>query len=170
MEINKMNMKVANNHDGTKPRRAESGQAIVLMALVAVMLLGMLGLAIDGGGLYFLWRDAQNASDAAVMAATYARCTNATPDNIRKAGLQAAAQNGFDNNGVSNTVTVYTPPNDGPGVGNNNYIQVIINAQKPSYFVQIVYKKPLAVTTHAVGFCIPPLDPSTVPAIYGGSK
>src|SRR5689334_14336741 len=140
MEINKMNMKVANNHDGTKPRRAESGQAIVLMALVAVLLLGMLGLAIDGGGLYFLWRDAQNATDAAVMAATYARCTNG---DETKAALQAAAQNGFDNNGISNTVKVFTPT-DGIGANNRNYIQVNINAQKPSYFIQIVYKNPLA--------------------------
>jgi len=72
-------------------KRAESGQAIVLMALVMVALLGMLGLAIDGGGLYFLWRDAQNATDAAVLAASYARCTNG---DIIKAGLAAAAKNG----------------------------------------------------------------------------
>jgi hypothetical protein len=147
-------------------RRAESGQAIVLMALVMIILLGMLGLAIDGGGLYFLWRDAQNASDAAVLAASYARCTNG---DIVKAGLEAAFKNGFDNNGSTNTVVVRNPPTNGAGVGNSNYVQVDITAKKPSFFIQLVYRAPLQVTTRAVGFCIPPFDPTAVPAVFAGS-
>jgi putative Flp pilus-assembly TadE/G-like protein len=152
-----------------KLRRAESGQAIVLMALVLVVLLAMLGLAIDGGGLYFLWRDAQNASDAAVLAASYARCTTGDPARVKVAGLEAAAKNGFENNGTSNTVAVYNPPISGPKLGDVNYVQVDINAKKPSYFIQLVYKGPLEVTTRAVGFCLPPFDPTTVPAIYAGA-
>src|ERR1044071_7842653 len=123
-----MNKTTENNHSGTKVRNPESGQAIVLMALVAVILLGMLGLAIDGGGLYFLWRDAQNATDAAVMAATYARCTNGDSASVISAGLQAAAQNGFNNNGSSTTVSVQNPPLTGSGANNMNYIQVDITA------------------------------------------
>jgi Flp pilus assembly protein TadG len=157
------------NKSEVKLRRGESGQAIVLMALVAVFLIGMLGLAIDGGGMYFLWRDAQNASDAAVMAGTYARCTKGNSAQVVKAGLAAAALNGFDNNGTTNTVAIYNPPIDGAGVGNLNYIQVNITAKKPSYFIQVVYKNPLQVTTRAVGFCIPPLDPTTIPAVFAGS-
>jgi Putative Flp pilus-assembly TadE/G-like len=147
-------------------RRAESGQAIVLVALVMVVLLGALGLGIDGGGLYFLWRDAQNASDAAVLAAAYARCTGG---DWKFAALQAAAQNGFDNNGQSNQVAVFSPPTIGTAKGNPNYIQVDITAIKPSYFIHLVYKGPLQVTTRAVGFCIPPLDRSTVPAVFAAS-
>ena len=157
-----------------KPRRAESGQAIILMALVLVALLGMLGLAIDGGGLYFLWRDAQNASDAAVLTASYARCTKkGTPTEVQTAviaaGLEAAATNGFNNNGTSNTVMVSNPPVSGPKVGNPDYIQVDITATKPSYFIQLVYRAPLQVTTHAVGYCSPPFDPSAVPGLWAGS-
>ena len=156
----------------TQPKRAvkahgaESGQAIVLIALVMVVLLGMLGLAIDGGGMYFLWRDAQNADDAAVLAAAYARCTNG---DFVHAALQAAAQNGFDNNGTTNKVAIYSPPIVGSALGKPNYVQVDITAQKKPYFIQLVYKGPLQVTTRAVGFCNPPLDPSTVPAVFAGS-
>src|SRR3990172_7448497 len=60
----------------------EAGQAIVILALVMVALIGFLGLVVDGGGLLFLQRDAQNATDAAVIAATYARCTNATRGDV----------------------------------------------------------------------------------------
>jgi hypothetical protein len=129
----------------------------------------MLGLAIDGGGMYFLWRDAQNASDASVLAASYARCTGADTAHIQQAGLQAAAQNGFDNNGVSNTVAVYTPPIAGSAIGKKNYIQVDITAVKPAYFIQLVYHGPLQITTRAVGYCDPPFNPATVPAIFAGA-
>jgi hypothetical protein len=169
-EIGNMDTKISvNKENAPHPHPGESGQAIVLMALVAVFLIAMLGLSIDGGGMYFLWRDAQNATDAAVMAGTYARCTKGNSNQVVQAGLQAASQNGFDNNGSSNIVSIHNPPITGTGAGNLNYIQVDITANKPSYFIQVVYKNPLQVTTHAVGFCIPPLDPATVPAIFGGS-
>jgi hypothetical protein len=150
-------------------RRAESGQAIVLMALVMIALLGMLGLAIDGGGLYFLWRDAQNATDAAVLSASYARCTEGNSASVISAGLAAAAKNGFDNNGTTNTVVVANPPTDGEQAGNMDYIQVDISAKKPSYFIQMVYREPLEVTTRAVGYCSPPFDGGQVPGLWAGS-
>lgn len=45
-------------------QQLQSGQAIVLMALMMLGLMAALGLAIDGGGLFFLHRDTQNATDA----------------------------------------------------------------------------------------------------------
>ncbi|MBK8028375.1 MAG: hypothetical protein IPK17_02470 [Chloroflexi bacterium] len=45
------------------------------------MLIGALGLAVDGGGLFFLQRDAQNAADAAAIAGAYARCTSINSGN-----------------------------------------------------------------------------------------
>lgn len=90
--------------------QAESGQAIVLLMLALVALIGITGLALDGGGLYFLSRDAQNATDAAVLAATYARCTNASPADVVAAGIAAAAENGFRNGLDGRRVEVYNPP------------------------------------------------------------
>ena len=51
-----------------KHRKSEAGQAIVLIAFGMIVLIMVMGLAIDGGGLLFLRRDAQNAADAAIKA------------------------------------------------------------------------------------------------------
>lgn len=145
----------------------ESGQAIVFVALLIIAMAAFVGLAIDGGGLLFLQRDLQNATDAAVVAATYARCTNGNPVT---AAYAAAAQNGFDNNGTTNWVNVYFPPLDGPGMGDNRYVQVNIRAIKPPFFIQLVYGGPLEVTSRAVAYCTPSFNPGSVPALFGISQ
>lgn len=150
--------------------RAQRGQAIVLIALMLVALIGMLGMAVDGGGLFFLYRATQNASDAAVVSATYALCTNANEDDIRAAGLAAARANGFTNDGVNNTVTVNYPPTSGRSSGDTDFVEVLISANKPPYFIQVVYQGPLTVTSRAVGYCESAFDPSTVPPIWAGSQ
>lgn len=151
-------------------QQLQSGQAIVLMALMMLGLMATLGLAIDGGGLYFLHRDTQNATDAAVIAATYARCTSDISEVVEFAGREAAARNGFDNNATSNWVTVNNPPATGTGAGNNQYVEVMITAAKPSYFIQLVYPSPLQITSRAVGRCSPPFEPGVLPALMGLSR
>lgn len=47
---------------------AERGQAIVLMVLLFIALLGIVALAVDGGRLYLERRSAQNAADNAALA------------------------------------------------------------------------------------------------------
>lgn len=49
-------------------RRNERGQVMVLFALLAVVLFGLMALAIDGGLMYFERRVMQNAADAAALA------------------------------------------------------------------------------------------------------
>ena len=150
--------------------RAQSGQAIVLLMVGLVVLIGAVGLALDGGGMFFLQRDAQNAADAAVLASTYARCTGAPPDEVVAAGVEAARQNGFVDGEGGRTVEVYNPPIHGEKAtapDRLNYIEVNISADKPAYFIQVVYKGPLEVTVHTVGYCDPPFYPATLKAIIG---
>src|SRR5687767_3748477 len=61
-------------------KNRQSGQAIVLIALMLVLLIGMAALAIDGGGVLFLQRDAQNAADAAALAASRTYCLSGKTD------------------------------------------------------------------------------------------
>lgn len=134
---------------------AQSGQVIILMAFGMIALLGVLGLAIDGGRLFYLERDAQNAADAAVMAATYALCTGADPIN---AGVIAANENGFTGSEVSVTWPVAAdqiPAGEDP----DEYARVEISADIPSYFIHLVYGGDLAVTTDAIGQCDIAFDP-----------
>jgi hypothetical protein len=142
---------------------AESGQAIVLVALFMVVLIGMLGLAIDGGGMFLLWRDAQNAADTSVLKSAFTRCTsaNATSNSWIQAGIDEAAQNGFPASDPNATVTVQTWAND------SNFVEVIIEADKPAYFIQFVYQGPLTVRARALAFCQRAFDPSTIGGMVG---
>jgi hypothetical protein len=160
--------KLVPNPKPTTGRKAQSGQAIVLIAAIMVGLIGALGLAIDGGGLLFLYRDLQNATDAAIVAATYARCTNG---DVLNAGYTAAANSGFNNDQVNNWVEVRNPPTIGPYAGtDDSYVSVTIRATKPSYFIQLVYPGPLEVTGASVGHCRPPFSPANVGALFGISR
>jgi Flp pilus assembly protein TadG len=49
--------------------RSQSGQAIVLIALMLTILIGMVAVAVDGARAYSLRRDMQDATDAAALAA-----------------------------------------------------------------------------------------------------
>lgn len=127
----------------------EKGQAIILVAFLMVGMLAMVGLAVDGGGLYFMDRDLQNAVDGAVMAATYAKCVGG---DVEFAGHDSARKSGFVD-GVDNVQVVVDPHYAPPGEPSGNYVYVSITAKKPSYFIQIVYDGPLTVTANGVGYC-----------------
>ncbi len=49
-------------------QHGEQGQTAILLALSMIGLLGIVGLALDGGMLYWNQRRAQNGADAAVIA------------------------------------------------------------------------------------------------------
>ncbi len=53
----------------SRRRREQDGQVIILVALALIALIAIAGLAIDGGRLFTLRRQVQNASDASAMAA-----------------------------------------------------------------------------------------------------
>jgi hypothetical protein len=161
--------KRASRRSASRPLlEAQPGQAIVIIALVMVVLLGFTALAIDGGGLYFLRRDAQNAADAAALAALLEICN---PDNIDppptptdpdppptaisegdSAAKETAEDNGFKN-GINGTIVVanFFPASSQTPTD----VAVTITAEKPARLVQVVYKGPLEVTVTAQGHCVP---------------
>jgi Flp pilus assembly protein TadG len=87
------------------PPRHQKGQAIVLVALMLVAIVGMAALAIDGSRAYALRRDLQAALDAAVLAAG---------DNYQRTGsfpsAEAAASKIFGTN-----LRLYNTPSCSPG-------------------------------------------------------
>ena len=93
---------------GPRPHpRAQSGQAIVVIAIMLAVLVGMAALAIDGSRAYGLRRDLQAAVDAAALAAG---------DNLAKTasypGAEAAAVTIFGTD-----LRLYTAPSCAPGYG-----------------------------------------------------
>ena len=145
-----------------KHTRAQSGQAIVIIAFAVVALIAIGGLAIDGGGMLLLQRDVQGASDAAVQAATLSLCSGGNGDQVEQAGATAAAINGYpDTDGIfaddmsdRHDVEIYSPPISGEKAGDPDYVETVITAEKQKFFIQIVYGGPMVTTSRAVGRCI----------------
>ena len=136
-------------------RQTENGQALVLILLAITAIFGFAALAVDMGRLYSERRRAQNAADAAALAAAVAISRQ---QNYWNAGMNQAALNGFDNNEETNWVLVTNPPESGPygpdsGLPESTrqeYIQVIITQHVDPIFAQFIYMGNEAVTVEAV--------------------
>src|ERR1051325_1332199 len=124
----------------TTKRSFERGQALILIALAAIGLFGMAGLAIDGSAKFSDRRHAQNAADTAALAASLAKVKGHTDWKLY--GLDRALSNGYDNNLISNTVTVYSCDEAGSGCGHNsgdsNYVRVAINSKINTTFARVI--------------------------------
>ncbi|MGE5073357.1 MAG: Tad domain-containing protein, partial [Anaerolineae bacterium] len=86
-----------------KKASLESGQALILIVFAIVGLVGLTGLAVDGGLTYSDRRRAQNAADNSALAAALAGFRDRDPVTVAK---QSAANGGFNDNKSSNSVTV----------------------------------------------------------------
>ena len=118
-----------------KIKHIERGQALIVIALALVGLMGIAGLVVDGGNAFQDRQRAQNAVDSAALASAHARLKGGS---MVDAALQAAATNGYDNDGVRSIISLYTPPKDGPHAGDIEYIQVIIRSTVPTYLMRVV--------------------------------
>lgn len=120
----------------------ESGQAIVLVALTMVILLGFVGLTIDVGNAYFTQRELQKAADAAALAAALE-----LPDSAAAAAVaqQYGAATGQKNEATlvkdaTTTVTTRCVASLGclPSRGvTTNVIAVKEQADVPTYFTRL---------------------------------
>ena len=130
--------------------RQERGQAMILIVLSIIALIAVTGLAVDGGIVYASRRQAQNAADAAALAGALARIQaieGGTPylAPMENAAKERAASNGYNNNGTSNIVEVYNPPQSGfysdcdnPDFDCKQYVQVIVTSHIQTFFGPIV--------------------------------
>jgi Flp pilus assembly protein TadG len=113
----------------------ENGQAMILIVFSIIGLIGASALAIDGTNAYL---DSRRADTAASAAALTAALTRIEGGNWRAAALATAAANGYDNNGITNTVELNTPPLSGPYSGDSEYIEVIVTSRQQTYFGVVI--------------------------------
>ena len=132
----------------------ERGQALIMIAFAAIGLFAFTALAIDGGAAFSKDRQAQNAADAAALAGALALTRAADAAAGHTAALAAAdastKNNSFNNDGTTNTVSIYNPPMDGPYAGEANYVQVKILAQVPTYFTRVIGRESVDVGAEAI--------------------
>src|SRR5262245_7669163 len=138
-------------------RQARRGTVVVLTALCLVAVMGFAALALDAALLFDDRRSAQGAADAAALAAAsnlYAnyritRGTDPTGSAANEAKAAAAAD-GFNNDGTTNTVVVNIPPLSGDHVGQVGYAEVIITYYQQRAFSAIWASSAVTVNARAV--------------------
>lgn len=97
------------------PTRTSPGQTIVLFALASLVLLGALGLALDGGYDYIQRRAMQNVAEASALAGAAAIARGLADTGVTQAVLDAAARNGVTDTSriactfITNSYTVASP-------------------------------------------------------------
>jgi hypothetical protein len=114
----------------------ESGQALVFVGLSLVVLVAVVGLAIDMGYLRYTKRRLQTAADSAAIAGA----SELANGNFQTAALNDSKSNGFENgvNGV--TVTSHHPPVGAPfaaKVNANTFVEVQVQQDAPTFFMRI---------------------------------
>jgi Flp pilus assembly protein TadG len=138
------------------PSGRVSGQVYVLVALGIVVLLGSAGLVFDVGRLWLTRQQMQKATDAAAKAgANEIANQNEVTSSVQAAGIYDATQNGFTagqsapNGGTVTSVAVNTPPTAGPYVGQQDYVEAIITASVPTYFLSVFGFTTVPISTRA---------------------
>jgi hypothetical protein len=154
-----------------KHKHAQQGQALILIAVGMIALIGFAALAVDGGNAFSTRRHAQTAADNGALAAALVMAqTNFENYGISEA-LNVAASNGFVPSDTT-SVIVTSPPgsdcdgNPSPFAGSTEYIQVIINTLVDAYFAPVVGIDALPVCASAVAHAFP-AEPG--PPFYGAA-
>jgi hypothetical protein len=128
-------------------RTRQRGQSLVVVILGLVVLLGILGLAIDMGYLRYMKRKMQTAADAAAIAAA----GEIDFGDWNNAGLKASSNNGFTNGTNGATVVITHPPPAGdPHAGNNFYAQAVVSQPQNTYFARIFGVNTVPLSVRAV--------------------
>jgi len=123
-------------------RNNEAGQVLVIVALLLVVLVGVMGLAIDMGYLRYMKRRLQTAADAAAIAGALA--LNSCPGGcaaVTTAADSASGENGFTDGIHGVTVTVSYPL---AGV-----VEAVVSQPEPVHFASVFGVNSATVTAKA---------------------
>src|SRR5438552_12624768 len=148
--------------------RHSRGQVLVLSALMLTVLIGFVGLAADTGYFFDYRRRMTAAADSAAVAAALEVKRNPTSTQVTTVARAAATASGFTDGTNGITVAVNRPPVSGDNVGNNKYVEVLINRPTPTFFMRALNVAAATVGARAVAGpggagdgCIYVLNPSS---------
>ena len=154
------------------------GQILGYAVISLLLILGMAGLALDGG---FYWegrRRAQNAADAAALAGAWELTRNPTP-NYSAAALAGATQNGFTNDS-STTVTPYRCSDAGSScgayAGNSKFVEAVVSRNESTMLLGALGITSMSPAARAVAgpettpICVQALDGSDAQSILAGTS
>lgn len=134
--------------------RGEHGQILVLFALGLVVMIGMVGLVLDGGGAFAQRRNEQNAADLAALAGANAYLNTNGNVAARTSAAQAAALATATKNGYTSGVGGVVIPTPAVTLGTTGAtIKVNISAPHVNSFARVLGADvwTVSVTASAVG-------------------
>ncbi len=144
-----------------KSNPGEQGQALILIVFGLIVLIGITGLAVDGGMAYENRRQAQNAADAAALAGALAY---GRQQDVNSSVFGSALTNGFNNDGTDNQVRLNiqdSPAGACEGGAPGQDITVQITSHAKTYFAPVIgitqITNTVAATTRLCGTYIAPL-------------
>ncbi len=117
-------------------------QILVMFAFGIVAMMAFAGFAIDTGMLLTTRRNFQKVADI---------CATVGAQAIPGGGAIARAQDCITTNNVSGGATVNVPPTSGLKAGNNRYVEVVIDQNVRTYFLQAVGIRTVPIGVRAVG-------------------
>jgi hypothetical protein len=136
------------------------GAVTVWLLVGLVVIIGIVAIGMDGGRMLDKRRHAQAAADATALAGAasvfqiditqYGNASGKKANAAQTAGLAQAAANGFNNDGVTSTVTVNYPPSTGAFAGQTDFVEAIVQYNLPKSFGGIFTKNNLPVSARAV--------------------
>ena len=107
----------------------ESGQVIVIFALLMVALMGMMSLVIDEGSVYEVRRHLQTVADSAALAGAHE--LPESPDNAVQKAIEYAAINGV-------TITADNVEIESTLAANDTIVVTAIDPDAPLYFAKVL--------------------------------
>jgi Flp pilus assembly protein TadG len=122
---------------------SECGQAIVLLAISIVVLLGFAALAIDGGMVFSDRRHAQNAADAAALAGALQKSNGQSNPVIIAAAERSVESNGYTTEQMSVSISPFSDFS-----GSYTLVTVELTADTDTSFAHLIFGRTL--TNHVI--------------------
>jgi Flp pilus assembly protein TadG len=116
-------------------RRCNSGQTLILFGLSLLPILGVIGLALDGGQ-WMLWkRQLRTAADLSALAGA-----NAIGDGhpVKSSVERALTRNATRSFTI---IAIQSPPTSGSRIGKTNAVRVVLETQQPLPFSSVFVKQ-----------------------------
>jgi Putative Flp pilus-assembly TadE/G-like len=145
----------------------ERGAILPIMALILLVLLGMAGLVVDLGWLYWNSLEIQHGADAAALGGVIYVADD--PDIAHSEGMAAAAENGYVDGtlGGSDTVTMIDVSDDPGAVANPFQLRATITHDVPTLFMGVFGLESVNITRTAVAEYVLPLPLGSPEAYFG---
>lgn len=138
-----------------RQRRLQQGSILVLSAGLMIILVGFLGLVIDGGEIASTERSAQNAADGAALGAAYDILNNGAnvgytfPTNATNIASSIAVKNGMASNEVTMTYLQANGITTATAASNVAYVKADVSHNFPTLFLPVIGIDSATLTTHA---------------------